>query len=244
MVQKSRPRFLFQWNWASALGVASALATVLLVLTFFLQFQPAVMSTAAQQAAAPRQAASDQAGTQQEAAPPIIVWNTIPKGMGMGGGGPARGSDFAQPTVEALTAPQPYETPAANGAPAPAATPAPAMPALPATAPAQAAAPTRPASQAGSGIQPTATAGLALKSAPATASGAPLADQTGPILGVASTEDRGKMVVPTLPPVDTYGLRASEAPESGGVRTAQILLAVVAVLTGVAALFLWWRARH
>lgn len=238
MVQKPRPRF--SWNWAPALGVASALATILLVLTFFLKFSPAVSSTASLPAAAPQVAQNQTDGLR--GAPPIIIWNSVPAGMGGGGlgGGPAPETA----PQGAPSAPVPY---AGQGAatPAPEATPAPARPGFAATVPAASdtAAPTANTPKT-AGVQPTATQAESARSA---AQAAPLSgttDKSGPILGVASTEERGKMVVPTLSQPDDYQVHAAETPADSNMRTFQWILAAIAVLTGLVAAALWWRTRH
>lgn len=235
MAHKARPHF--RWSWAPSLGFASALATVLLVLTFFVQLSPAG-TPASSIPAATAQAAQSRAAIEQDT-PPIIIWNdsgsgSAPRGLGSGmGSGPV-----TEPMKQATqTAPDTLAAPAAGTTAetqSPEATAVP--PALALTAPADLG--SRPPL-----VQPTVAAGLASKSAPQAAPNAGAPESSGPILGIAPTEERGKMVVPTLAHPDPYGVRASDAPVAPGFNWIQVALGAIALLTGLAALTIWWRSR-
>ncbi len=239
MAHKARPHF--RWNWAPSLGFASALATILLVVTFFVQLTPAGTQTAAMPAAAP-QAALNRAASEKDA-PPIIVWNDSGRGSappGMGGGmGGGVGSGPAPDVLMQATpiAPEILTAPAAGPTAetqSPAATAA--SPSLGASTPTDLGSRTPL-------IQPTVAASQASKSAPQAAPNGSTTSSSGPILGVAPTEERGKMVVPTLSHPETYGVQASDAQAASGFNWIQIALGAIALLTGLAALLIWWRSR-
>ena len=225
MAQKARPHFL--WSWAPSLGVASALATVLLVLTFFFQLSPAGMAALSMPAAAP-QNAQDRSAPKKNA-PPIIIWNDAGNGSSPAGAGglvSAAAPDFAtQSTPPDLAAPAPsISQPMATKAPAAATAPAGAAP--------------RTAI-----IQPTAIPTQGLKSASQAAPNAEVPTNSSPILGISPTEERGKMLVPTLANLESYGVRDVNPADVSGFSPVQIALAAIAVLTGLAAGMLWWRSR-
>jgi hypothetical protein len=204
----------FWWGWAPSFGVASALATVVLGLTLFFQLSPAGTRALSLPAAAPLNTPGQSA---QESAPPIIIWNGNARGNAFEGAG-------AGPGTAPLHAPdQPAVTTALATDP---------------TAPADAAPRTAI-------VQPTETPlpGQALKSASQPTPNAEAATSSGPILGVASTEDRGKMFVPTLANPDQYSVRAISTPVVSGFSPVQIALAAFALATGLAALILWRRSR-
>jgi len=223
MAQKARPRF--RWGWTPSFSFASALATILLVLSFFFRLSPGQLSSFTPIAAqAPLTAAQENASSGEN--PPIIVWNQ----PGFGGGSPVGGMGGAESSAGKGTGP------AVDSQAAPEATPpvveANPSPDLP---PAMVAAPTEtPASTAAPGLAaplaspPTARAGITRDTY-----------ENGPILGIAPTEERGKMYIPTQ--AIPY---PSERTAADNWMYVQIGLAGVAVIFALAAFFTWRKAHH
>ena len=235
MVQKPRRRLT--WGWAPSFGFASALATVLLVLSFFFHLPVQALSNTAAPAAAPAPlTARNSAGS--EATPPIILWQDNGQGAtGMGGMGGAPASSSPAAGIEPTAAPNfsaqsaPTDTPPAaalvrpNLAPESTTTPE-------ATAAAPAAEKSAP---------PLAAAPLATTAA-ASGAAATAALENGPILGIAPQQDRGKLIVPTQGASDAYAVHAIEEPSTWP--WVQTGLAGVALVCAALAIWLWRRARH
>jgi len=196
--------------------LASAVATFLFVLSFF--FQLGAMNLAPLAAQAPGSMAASSAGSAEN--PPIIIWEgssnqAIPQGLGggYGGGGPVGGASIAPQVTEAT----PNGSRDATGN-APTFTPQP--------------------SEA-----PTAAALLAVpqtaeKSAPTLAD----AESSGPILGIAPANERGKIVEPTT----SAALSSGRAMTQTGFEWiwVQAGLGALALLTALVGFVLWRRARH
>ena len=225
MAQKARPRF--HWGWTPSFSFASGLAAVLLVLSFFFRVnlaQPSFFSPMAAQA--PMAAASQNANSSN---PSIITWNqpgfggggpaSAPPGAGMGSGLGSGDNTSVSPPLTSQALPQ--DTPAATETgPAPdikpgqvAATPVPTEGPL-------TAAPLAP--------QPTADAGAR-----------ELASKSGPILGIAPTEEQGRMFVPDQVISD----RTQPTPDNRW-QYVQIGLAGFAVLFALAAFSTWRKSHH
>jgi len=222
MVGKSRRGF--SWSWAPSLGFASALATILLVLSFFVQWSPAGLTAAAPPMAAPISAR--QGVNASETNPPVITWNnTGDTGPAFGMGGGLGSADSTIPL------PQPSMVPDLQ---APAASTAATQPAITGEKATTTSA-TPEATAVAKALAPQASlqATVAPASAPANA---------GPILGIAPTEERGNMVVPTqeraLEDAITAQSRGSSWP------WVRLALGAAALVSGLAALWLWRRSRH
>jgi hypothetical protein len=243
MVHKSQRRF--NLSWAPAFGFASALATILFVLSFFFRLTPLATSTAfAPAAQAPQY--SQRAGANQ-AAPPIIQWNDTSQGPATGMGGAPAGLGAADGSAVPNAASGVQATAAPDIAPQPSPTQSTPMGLLnPQTAPETSVAPTAAAKAAGSLQAPTATAGGPALAAPLAASApttSPAAAlENGPILGVAPAEEQGKIIVPTQEASDLYAY-ASSQPVSNW-PWVQVGLAAVALAFGTSAFLMWRRSRH
>lgn len=223
MAQKARPRF--RWGWTPSFSFASALATILLVLSFFFRLTPGQLSFFTPMAAqAPMTAAQENASSGET--PPIIVWNQ----PGYGGGSPVVGMGGVDsstgkgggPAVDSQAAPE--ATPrAAEVNPSPDLPPA--LVAAPTETPAPAVEPTLAAPVT---LPPTARAGISRD-----------AYENGPILGIAPTEERGKMYIPA----QAMSYPAGQAAADNWMYI-QIGLAGVAVIFALAAFFAWRKAHH
>ena len=165
MARSARPRF--HCGWAPSFGLASAVATFLLVLSFFFRMAPVMSPMAAQ---APGAIRSSAASTEN---PPIIIWGGNPNGtapqVGYGGGGPA-GTGETAPLLQATN-------PA--GAQDNQNVPPPSIAAQPDETPTTQAQLTAPQ--------------FTEKVVPPTES----LDSSGPILGIAPADEQGKVIVPT-----------------------------------------------
>lgn len=222
MAQKARPRF--RWGWTPSFSFASAMAAVLLVLSFFFRVNLAQISFLS-----PLASQAPIASSQENASgsnPPIIVWNS--PGMG-GGGGPAFGMGGANGSTENRGVPPMVDSqPAAQATPSgkesnpvPDQPPALAAAATPSPlAETQAAAPLEP--------QPTDESAASRKTA-----------GNNPILGIAPTEERGKMFVPEQ-------VSSVQGQQSFVDRWlyVQIGLAGITVIFALAAFLAWRRAHH
>ncbi len=223
MAQKARPRF--RWGWMPSFSFASALATILLVLSFFFRLTPGQLSFFTPIAAqAPLTAAQENASSGEN--PPIIVWNQ----PGFGGGSPVGGMGGAESSAGKGTGPAVDSQAAPEATPPVAETnPSPDLPPALAAAPTETPAPSaEPKLAAPVASQPTAAAGTTRD-----------AYGNGPILGIAPTEERGKMVVPT----QTMSYQ-SERTTADIWMYVQIGLAGVAVIFALAAFFAWRKAQH
>lgn len=224
MARRAKPRLA--WGWVPSMGVISALATVLLVLSFFFRLAPAGGLLLASPAAAPAPG-NAQERTAQDANPPIIVWGEgKPSAMG-GGAEAAPTGDTAAPKMIQAT-PQPTlagAEPSGN-------LPRQSTPSVPSderrqVTSTQALTPEMTSKSAE--VMPT-------SASPPTATGG-----TGPILGVAPTEEQGKMQAPAQP--EGHKLAASPAGALNWTWV-QVGLAVLAAATGLAAWILFRRSRH
>lgn len=219
-------------RWIPALGVTAALATVMLVVTLWIGALPAGWPGSGKTAQAPAQpevmALEQTAGDEAEGHNPIILWegrnyNSEPTGLmdgrggggGGGGGGAAPAGTFADNALEAQ--------PASKAAP----------PMEPMSTPAAGALGAEQPAAPEPGEAPTQPEALA-QAAPAELEG------SGPILGVAPTEEQGKIVTATpAPAAGKYGLQRP----SGLLPALQIALAALAVAAGLAAILLKARSR-
>jgi len=93
MARQARPRSWFHFGWAPSLRFTSALATLLLVLSFFVRLPATGLPAAPLAAQAPMAAQADGFAAQEKAAaneasvPPIIIWNDGGRGAaGLGAG--------------------------------------------------------------------------------------------------------------------------------------------------------------
>jgi anti-sigma factor RsiW len=223
MAQKVRPRF--RWGWTPSFSFASAMATVLLVLSFFFRVNLTQFT--------PMTALAPVAMTQENTTsgnPPIIIWNapgSNATGMGGGPAGLGGGDDFGSAEKGIVPSPAdsqaaPQQTPGTEPGASPDLPPAIAAAATPApTNEPRLAAPVAP--------QPTIEAGI-------TRDGS----QSGPILGIAPTEERGKMYVPTQ---DLY-YQADQSTPGNSWQFVQIGLAGVAVIFAAAAFLSWRKAQR
>lgn len=240
MVQKPRPRWSL--SWAPAFGFASALATILLVLSFFFQLTPLAQNAAYAPAAAPAPVYSQHENSALATAP-VIIWNGSSQPdtvSGMGGGGPASSTapNVASGSQPATGAPdlsaqsKTTETPPA-GLMAIQASPETSQPAAGAAKSAATANNTPPSPQAAAPLAANAaTTNAADGAAPA----------NGPILGVAPTEQQGRMLAPNQ---ETRDLYAPEPAQTFNNWTwVQGGLAAVALAFATAAVLFWRRARH
>lgn len=217
MARSARPRW--QFGWVPALSFSSALATLLLIVTFAVRLSPAAAPNLL--AAAPLQAAQEQLDKAAPTNPPIIAWSeSAPGASGMGGG---VGSAPAAAPTQAAAAP---DQPTATGAPAPG----------------------DANQQKSAAAQPTATALPSPKAALPQAMAAPTRENAadsstpaGPILGIAPTAERGSMIVPATPAAD--GLPARTAAPGFDWLPLQVGLAALALASGLAALILWRKNR-
>jgi len=223
MAQKARPRF--RWGWTPSFSFASAMAAVLLVLSFFFRVNLAQLASFTPMAAQAPMAVSQQ-NTTASSNPPIIIWNSA-SGLGGGSadtGGYGGGLGSAEnpnipPAVDSQAVPQTtpsgtetYPSPDQRPGLAAAATPAPTMePKL--------AAPLAP--------QPSAVAGSSRDNY-----------ESGPILGIAPAEERGRMIVPTQESSD----QAQQTTVDRWMYV-QIGLAGIALVFALAA-FITWRKAH
>jgi hypothetical protein len=218
MAQKARPRF--HWGWTPSLSFASAMAAVLLVLSFFFRMnlpQPSFLAPMAAQAPMTMERTTSN--------PPIIIWNQqanglggAPAGAGVGGDASSTEKMMVSPPIDSQAGPQatPSGTeinPSPDQPPAVAAAVTP-SPEAQLTAP-QAASPTVEAATTSDG------------------------SGTGPILGIAPTEERGKMIASAQ--TDYY---QAEQPTVDRWMYVQIGLAGITLVLALAAFFAWRRAHH
>ena len=219
MAQKARPRF--RWGWTPSFSFASAMAAVLLVLSFFFRLnlpQPTFLTPMAAQAPMAQESTG--------ANPPIIVWNQPATGMGGApagaGGGEGLGSAekaLVPPTADRQIGPE--ATPSGTEI-----NPSPDMP------PSLAAAAT-----------PSPEAQLAAPQAMSpTTEAATSSDGSGtsPILGIGPTEERGRMIVPDQ--TDYYYQAEQLTPDRW--KYVQMGLAGIALVFALAAIFTWRRVHH
>ena len=216
MAQKARPRF--RWGWTPSFSFASAMAAILLVLSFFFRVNLAQLSYSM-----PMAAQAPVAASQENAAgsnPPIIIWNAPGVGgapstgaVGMGGG---------NDSTQKLVAPSPSDSQAVPGT-----TPMPDVP---------------PALAAAATPEPTTEAALTGPSEPqSTPEGATSKEAGGnnPILGIAPTEEQGRMIVPEK----TVNDQARQFTEDRWIYV-QIGLAGVVLIFALAAFFTWRKSHH
>jgi hypothetical protein len=234
MAQQIRPRSLWSRLSVPSFGFASALATLLFVLSFF--FRPISMAStnlAPMMASAPV-AARDQAQSEYSAPEPapIIIWQEGGRGggpTGTGGMGGAPGKAVGAPTSAPQLAAEPTlasDTASSSLLP----TPTPVIESQPRAA-----------------IQPTTAETAVAKAAPMTppfptgsnAAGATVSN--GPILGVVATEDRGQESMLTQEQIDTVIDQSEPELEWGWVQAG---LAGGALLSATVAWVLWQRSRR
>ena len=225
MAHKARPRFT--WGWTPSFSFASGLAAVLLVLSFFFRVNLAQLSSFSPMAAQAPMAVANQ--STNNANPPIITWNQ----PGFGGGGPASASpgsgmggasgsaDTAIVTPPLASQALPQDTPAATET-----GPAPDMP--PRLAAATPLPTEGPLTAAPLATQPTAEAATN-----------ETASKSSPILGIAPTEEQGRMFVPD----QAISSQKQPAPIDRWPYV-QIGLAGFAVLFALAAFFTWRKSPH
>jgi hypothetical protein len=230
LAQQIRPRSFWSKVSVPSFSFASALATLLFVLSFFFRLPLAGTANLAPMMVAAPEVARDQAQSEYSIPTPvpIIHWqSSTPSGLAGGmGGGPGKGA--AAPTsaprmaVEATRASEPAQSFLSS-------TPTPVIEAQPRAA-----------------AQPTTAETAVAKAAPQppaslTGSNADVSPaNNGPILGVAATEDRGQMLVPTQEQVDIF-VEPEPDLEWGWVQAG---LAGGALLSGAIAWILWWRSRR
>jgi anti-sigma factor RsiW len=230
MAKKARPRF--RWGWTPSFSFASAMAALLLVLSFFFRVNLAQLTFFSPMAAQAPLAASQENAT-SSGNPPIIVWNSPGQAMGLGGapagavpgaggGNGLESTEIASipPQADSQTMPQ-TTTPEPGVYPSPEQQPGLAAPATsePSAEP-KLAAPVAP--------QPTIEAATAQDSS-----------QSGPILGIAPTEEQGRMFVPA----QATSNPAQSTPVDRWIYV-QIGLAGIALVFALAAFFAWRKAHH
>jgi len=216
MARKARPRF--RWGWTPSFSFASAMAAILLVLSFFFRVNLAQLSYAVPMAVQAPMAASQESAADSN--PPIIIWNA--PGMGGGPGVGYGGMGGAPDSTEKLVAPSPSDSQLA-----PEATPAPDVP---------------PALVAGTTPEPTAAAKLppTLEPQPTAEAGASRGSGgNNPILGIAPTEEQGKMIVPEQA-VNEQAMQITE--DRWGYL--QVGLAGITLIFALAAFFTWRKSHQ
>ncbi len=224
MAHKARPRF--RWGWTPSFSFASGLAAVLLVLSFFFRVNLAQLSFLTPMAAQAPMAVAQQSDV-NNSTPPIITWNQ--PGLGGGpasapagaGGGEGLGSaDKALVSPPLVSQALPQDTPVASGTePAPDQPPGLAAAATPAPSEEPRMAVPQPSAEA-------ATSGMGSESGPM-------------ILGIAPTEEQGRMFVPAQ--------AISERTQPTSVDRwpyVQIALAGLAMVFALAAFFTWRKTHH
>ncbi len=225
MVQKARPRF--RWGWTPSFSFASGLAAVLLVLSFFFRVNLAQLSFFSPMAAPAPMAVTNQSTNSSN--PPIITWNqpgfgggpaSAPPGAGMGGALGSADTAIVTPPPDRQVLPQ--DTPAATET-------GPAPDTQPGMVAATSVPPEGPLTAAPLAPQPTAEAAT---SKAASEGGAV-------ILGIAPTEEQGRMFVPDQAISD----RTQPAPDNRWPYV-QIGLGGFAVLFALAAFFTWRKSHH
>jgi hypothetical protein len=225
MAHKARPRF--RWGWTPSFSFASGLAAVLLVLSFFFRVNLAQISLSAPMAAQAPMALAQQSEAYSNT-PPIITWNqpgygggaaSAPAGAGAGDALDSAGKAIAPPVVDSQALPQ--DTPAVTETEP-----------VPDQQPGLAAATVAPSEA------PRAAAPLAAQSTSEAVTNA-TGRESGPILGIAPTEEQGRMFVPDQ--------TISDRTEPASVDRwpyVQIGLAGFAVLFALGAFFTWRKAHH
>lgn len=231
MARQARPPSFWSRASVPSFGFASALATLLFVLSFFFRMTPLGTTNLAPMMAAAPEAARDRAQSEYgvPTSAPIINWQGgTPTGVagGMGGGpGKVAGASTPAPQLAAeatrVSAPDqsllaPTPTPVIESQPR-----AVAQPTMAETTVAKAVP-----------VSPPAPTGSNSDAAPTT---------NGPILGVAATEERGQMVVPTREGLDTFVDQPESEWEWGWVQAG---LAGGALLCGLIAFILWRRSHR
>lgn len=227
MARQIRPPSLWSRISVPSFSFASALATLLFVLSFFFRLTPLSTANLAPMMASAPEVAQDRA--QSDYGVPIINWqDSAPTGGAGGmGGGPNKVSGVATPAPQ-LAAEAPRASEPAQSLLAPTSTPA-------------------PESQPRAAAQPTMAGTTVAKAAPVNppapsgSNADALPFTNGPILGIAATEDRGQMVVPTREQFDTLAVQSEPEWDWGWV---QVGLAGVALLSGLIAFILWQRSRQ
>lgn len=219
-------------------SLSSALATVLLVISIIFQWGVGVSPPAMQSAPATEMAAADEKAVEEEAPPAIILWGeqnyALKPVEGKGGSGGGNGNEpaldmVAMPTV---AGPEIAESPIEEQLTAPEAeSPQREMP-----APVEEQEEGQPQAES----LPAEESAAQLMEAAPKEPGSDLEDGTGPILGLPSEEEAGKIILPTE---DTGQYRVVTPEEPGRLPLLQILLGGLALVSGAAAIFLHLKNR-
>lgn len=227
MARQVRPPSFWSRVSVPSFSFASALATLLFVLSFFFRMTPLGTTNLAPMMASAPEAVQDRA--QSEYGVPIINWQgSTPTGVAGGmGGGPGKVFAASTPAPKLAAEATRVSEPAQSFL---ALTPTPSIESQPRAAAQPTMAETTVAKAVP--VSPPAPTGSNSDAAPTT---------NGPILGVAATEDRGQMVVPTREGLDTFVDQPESEWEWGWVQAG---LAGGALLSGLIAFILWRRSRR
>lgn len=230
MARQARPPSFWSRASVPSFGFASALATLLFVLSFFFRMTPLGTTNLAPLMAAAPEAARDRAQSDYSVPPPapIINWQGgTPTGSAGGmGGGPGKVAGASTPAPKLAAEATRVSEPAQSFL---ALTPTPVIESQPRAA-----------------AQPTMAETTVAKAAPVnppapTGSNSDATTANGPILGVAATEERGQMLVPTQEEFAPYMDQPEPEWEWGWVQAG---LAGGALLSGLIAFILWRRSRR